>query len=439
MRAPHASRWETIVPCLIRIAALSITPARALKSLLEESLRRSQEHLDHAMNDSSLYVSMPRGTNFGWGVCGQYLTLELSRLSRVKYLCDEFQLADIGDRDRYEHLSDLWISTEALDKCNGDPDKYCLDHPIIQSIEGKSLRPLYLRAKSPRTIGYTFFETCFLTYDDVAWANAYYDIIVAGSTWCKNILTEHGIENAETIIQGVDASLFHAAIGDKDHFEDKFVVFSGGKMELRKGHDLVIRAFKALQDRHDDVLLINAWFNMWNASLQTMQISPYIKFDMPAGDYTRAVNQLMCVNGIDPRRVLTLPPMPQAQMVDVYKNTDCGLFPNRCEGGTNLVLMEYMACGKPAIASLSSGHKDVITEENCIPIHSMKDLAIRNSSGAILERWDDPDIEEVIEKLEWAYQNRDQIKTIGNKAAASMGDVTWERAAKRFMDLIIVG
>ena len=42
-------------------------------------------------------------------------------------------------------------------------------------------------------------------------------------------------------------------------------------------------------------------------------------------------------------------------MPQVYQNTDVGIFPSRCEAGTNLVMMEYMACGKPAIATVGTG------------------------------------------------------------------------------------
>ena len=41
------------------------------------------------------------------------------------------------------------------------------------------------------------------------------------------------------------------------------MVFSGGKFELRKGQDVVIRAYRVLEDRHPDVMLVNAWFNPW--------------------------------------------------------------------------------------------------------------------------------------------------------------------------------
>lgn len=76
------------------------------------------------------------------------------------------------------------------------------------------------------------------------------------------------------------------------------------------------------------------------------------------------------INGLNPDKVITLPKKPSFQMPYIYKNTDIGLFPNRCEGGTNLMLMEYMACGKPVIASAQTGHADIIRHNNAFPIET---------------------------------------------------------------------
>ncbi|MBW1723620.1 MAG: hypothetical protein JRJ78_16420, partial [Deltaproteobacteria bacterium] len=154
-----------------------------------------------------------------------------------------------------------------LPACRDLPETRCLDNPVLQAIEGKTLRPLYMKVKAPRVIGYTFFETPFLDPDQVAWANDYYDVVAAGSTWCREVLENQGVRNTATVIQGVDPALFRHESRVRTDPGDKFVVFSGGKLELRKGQDLVIRAFKVLQDRHEDVLLVNSWFNLWDASL----------------------------------------------------------------------------------------------------------------------------------------------------------------------------
>ena len=389
------------------------------------------------MDKLPLYVSLPRGENFGWGVCGIHLTLSLAQLADVQYITETFTLEDIGDRKKYERLSKLWTSQMGKQGEGPWPEEILVDAAILQAMEGKSLKPLYVRARAPKVVGYTFFESTFLKTDHVSWAKEYYDCIVAGSTWCRDVLTEHGIQNTDVVIQGVDTDLFQPAVGERDTLKDHFVVFSGGKLELRKGQDLAIRAFKILQDRHEDVVLLNAWYNAWDESTMTMRFSPYIRFDMPPGDYVKAITALLYTNGIDPRRVITLTPFPHGQMAGIYHNTDCGLFPNRCEGGTNLVLMEYMACGKPAIASFSSGHRDILTDANAIPIRSLKSFTVTNENGQCLERWDDPDLEEIVEKLEWAYQNRDALREIGRRAAADMAQNTWHRAAEAFLKLIL--
>ena len=70
------------------------------------------------------------------------------------------------------------------------------------------------------------------------------------------------------------AAVFSVAGGKwrarREYFKDRFVIFSGGKFELRKGQDIVIRAVKIMQDRHHDVVLVNSWFNAWQQSIDTM-------------------------------------------------------------------------------------------------------------------------------------------------------------------------
>ena len=44
----------------------------------------------------------------------------------------------------------------------------------------------------------------------------------------------------------------------------------------------------------------------------------------------------------------------------LLKQADLAVFPNRCEGGTNLVAMEAIACGVPTVLSANSGHLDLL-------------------------------------------------------------------------------
>ena len=75
---------------------------------------------------------------------------------------------------------------------------------------------------------------------------------------------------------------------------------------------------------------------------------------------------MLAKNGIDVSRLITLLQKHNITMFRIYENSDDELFPNRCEGVTNLVLMEYMSSGKPVIVSYSSDHCDVAADHNAI-------------------------------------------------------------------------
>lgn len=385
---------------------------------------------------SLIWNIMPLGSSHGWGICGKYLTLELKHLIPVRFLTESLEPERQNNMIHHQALSEVYVPLEQVRSLKNEKGTYCLDQPVLQTIAGSNLKPWWIEVSAPRIVGYTFFERTQLSRKDVENALQYFDWIVAGSTWCEHVLKTNGIERSSTIIQGVDPELFHPGYGLKRDYQDRFVIFSGGKIEFRKGQDLVIRAFKVLQDKYDDVLLVNAWYNMWDESIMTMRFSPYIKFDMPKGDYFKAINHLLEVNGIDPRKVVTLPPTPHGHMAALYRDTDCGLFPNRCEGGTNLVLMEYMACAKPVIASFCTGHTDILTTGNSIPIQTMRRLDLRDPDGHLMEQYADPDLDEIIAHLEWAYHHREDLKAIGVQAGKSMQHLTWQKAAKTFLDLL---
>ena len=112
----------------------------------------------------------------------------------------------------------------------------------------------------------------------------------------------------------------------------------------------------------------------------------------------------------------------------LYHATDLGLFPNRIEGGNNMVLMEYLACGKPALAAYNSGHMDVVRRQNAVLIECHRPME-RRSGKEVTGIWNDPSLEETIEKLEWCYQNFNALKPLGEQAALDMREFSWQRLA----------
>jgi glycosyltransferase involved in cell wall biosynthesis len=382
-----------------------------------------------------IYTVLPTGSFHGWGVCGKYIVKELSRLVEVRLLTEALEFQNIQDEFDFRLLKSVMLADdEARDIRNGTIQH--VPHPLLQNIVDKTLRPAIPGLYGTRTVGYTFFEENILAPEFIENGRRCYDLVVAGSRWCEEVLRQHGLTNVSTIIQGVDPTIFNATHAQKEYMQDKFVIFSGGKFELRKGQDLVLKAFKVLRDRHPDVVLINSWYNHWAASMQTMCASPHIRFTPQNGEYHALIQRTLVDNGIDPAGVITLPPYPNIMMTRIYRNTDVGLFPNRCEGGTNLVMMEYMACGKPVVASYNTGHKDVLTQANSIMLEDMRQLNI-SANGQTIAVWEEPLFDEVVERLEWAYHHRDDLRRIGGRAAQDMAALTWSRTARQFLEALL--
>ena len=50
--------------------------------------------------------------------------------------------------------------------------------------------------------------------------------------------------------------------------------------------------------------------------------------------------------------------------------------------------------------------------------------------------WPEPDLDDTVEKLEWAYQNRDALGALGRQAGKDLAGLTWTESARRFLSLM---
>lgn len=382
-----------------------------------------------------IYTVLPVGNTHGWGVCGKYLVRELAKKEPVRLVNGHLRPESFESLLDYKFFQGITIQPVELDELLRK-EEGVIEATVLQAINNQDNLPLLPKLRGRRNIGYTFFEDNVLNRAQIQNAEKYYDVVVTGSTWCEEMLRFYGLKRVKTVIQGIDPMIFNPLHKDKEYFFDRFVVFSGGKFELRKGQDIVIKAYKVLQDRYDDVLLVTSWFNQWPQSIHTMSGSPYLQFQLTSNDFYENINRVLLENRIDLQRVIHLPLYPNVTMAAVYKNTDLGFFPNRCEGGTNLVMMEYMACGKPVLASYSSGHKDVINEKNAVLIKKMGTLEV-SVNGVRTAVWDDPSLEEAVEKLDWAYHHREELTVLGKRAGEDLSRMTWEEMGQRFYEVIL--
>ena len=350
-------------------------------------------------------MGLVSGENYGWGVCSKYLIESMSELRPVHLLNDQ----------------------------DGSSFDAHLQAPLFQALTSVQFEPMFKIARGAKNFGYTFFEND-LTARSIENAKQY-DLVLAGSTWCRDRMLEKGIKNCDVLIQGIDQNKFYPIENGKSH--DRFVIFSGGKFELRKGQDLVLRAIKILQEKYADIYLLNCWYNLWPESARQMTSSPYIKFRYKEDEPWADTMTRICVdNDIDPSRILTMEIVPHHQLRSLFAQTDIGVFPNRCEGGTNLVLMEYMACAKPVIAAYATGHMDIVSENNALLLRQLKGIEIRDDHGTPIGHWKDPSLDELVAQLEYAYHHREVLDGIGRQAGRDLQHATWRHCAERLSMII---
>lgn len=329
-------------------------------------------------------VSMPRGRAHGWGIAGEYLSREIAALPPVEGV-------------------------------------------TLHCMRGNDFQPFEPEAWDRINIGYCFFEDAITVQAHTREAGRRWDMIVAGSRWCEYQLRIGGVRNCTTILQGVDQDVFYPGL--KSSNKDAFVVFSGGKFEIRKGQDLVIAAMQPFMERHTDVILACAWHNQWPFSMATMGLSSHINYRHREGDCQQILAETLAANGIPLDRVLLYPAMDNALMRQIYLTTDIGLFPNRCEGGNNMVMCEYMACGRAVIASQMTGHADIITTENALPLTRCLPHYYKHSAEGV---WFEANVDEMVELLEHAYHNRRELRIKGLRGVTDMAALSWREAARRF-------
>jgi len=350
-----------------------------------------------------LVLVLPKGENYGWGVCSSYLRKELGNKTNVFSL----EYDDWGE--------------------NGN--KY-IPGLVFTSIGAESLDLIY-PVKGKINVGYTFFERDLSTE---AVNNAcFFDLVLAGSSWAVQQLKKQGIQNCDVLVQGIDETLFYP-VENKQH--EGFFIFSGGKFELRKSQDLILKAVSYLQKKYDDIILVNAWVNYWPQSMFTMSYSPHIKYEYSEGDWSSIMSHIYEINGLDVEKIITCEIVPHDELRDLFSKTDIGIFPNRSEGGTNLVLMEYMACAKPVIATYCTGHKDVITDKNSLLLENNSIKEYRDENNVHYATWDEPDLNELIEKIEYAYHNRIEIKNLGKQAGVDLAKFTWSHMADNLLSTL---
>jgi glycosyltransferase involved in cell wall biosynthesis len=289
------------------------------------------------------------------------------------------------------------------------------------------------RIKARSSLAAVFFEDSELDAEACARAGQF-QLIITGSSWNAKVLRAAGIGHVTCVLQGIDPTLFHPAPAS-GLFGDRFLVFSGGKLEPRKGQDLVLEAFKTFAVRHSEAILVTAWHSPWpklaSAVGRDRGFHPVQHDEKGRVEVVRwAVD-----NGLKESQILDLGQLPNMVLPIVLREVNAALFMNRAEGGTNLVAMECMACGVPTILSANTGHLDLLRDGAAIPLkHQGLPKPPEGTRG--IEGWGESDVEEAVEALEAIYSDRARAAETGRCGAKLLAGTSWGRQTSLLKEAI---
>ncbi|MDA1190248.1 MAG: glycosyltransferase family 4 protein [Candidatus Poribacteria bacterium] len=371
----------------------------------------------------------------GWGVYGTNLALQLRRTGRYEPVpLMEPTLAGLLNPLHAHLLKTPLLAYQSfrqlLDRA-GDRTLTC-PFPVLHAMGNQlSTTSVSNQVRGSRNVGVVFFENTDIPTANLAAASRY-DAIVAGSTWNAELLRQRGLKNVRTAFQGIEPTLFHPA-PRSNLFSDRFVVFSGGKLEHRKGQDIVIAAFREFHKRHPDALLLTAWYHYNHHTMVGFETAGHVE-GLPENSIERGIliGEWLERNGLPPDSFFDVGAISNYAVPQVVREADVALFTNRCEGGTNLVAMECLACGIPTILSANTGHLDLIRDDNCYALTGQGRVVPSNPTDGV-DGWGESSVEEVVESLERVYVDREDARRCGENAAVFMRDWSWEKQIERLL------
>lgn len=244
----------------------------------------------------------------------------------------DVSLSVIGNQPQVTNQKDADIVSKAAKRL------FFHDAPCIKIWHQNDLSMFVGRGEH---VGFPIFELD--TFTDIERHHLQYcNRLFVCSKWAKNVCVANGVQSPDDISViplGVDTSIFQPAEPVK---KDKIIFFNCGKWEVRKGHDILIHAFKKVAEKHDNIELWMMCENPFNSPKENAMWHELYKH---------------------PKVKLIRRAETQQEVYNIMSQVDCGIFPSRGEGW-NLELLEMMAAGKHIIATDYSAHTQFCTKQN---------------------------------------------------------------------------
>jgi phosphatidyl-myo-inositol dimannoside synthase len=209
--------------------------------------------------------------------------------------------------------------------------------------------------------------------------------------------------DTQCLVPAARSPVVRAALG----WGDRPVVLTVGRLQRRKGHDVMIRALSSILGAAPDVLYAIAGDGEERATLGT----------------------LVAREGLE-GHVQFLGRLDDDQLMRCYQQCDLFVLPNRQDGrdieGFGIVLLEAQACGRPVVAGASGGTAETMRVPETgriVPCETsdrlaqvvrelLSDRAQLDSMGLAARRW-------VVERFDWERISPQAEHLFANVAAAA--------------------
>jgi GT2 family glycosyltransferase/glycosyltransferase involved in cell wall biosynthesis len=243
------------------------------------------------------------------------------------------------------------------------------------------------------------------------------------STFCRDVLLQVGVAER-------DCHLFHPGysreidrVRPPSRRSDAYRFLT-----VANSHDL---------ERYGTKLLIEAY---WQAFAEADPVVLVVKdYGAVSGDAT--LRNLLHKTSGRARIELVTEFTTKEKLIELYKSCDAFVSAHRGEGYA-MKLLDALACGLPAIATLFGGPSDYCTPSNCFPVeHTLAEMGdcLDTRSLRITNQplWGEPDASSLIEQLRAVYRDPDKARAVGQRAKEEVtGRFTWDAAARSLVATI---
>jgi glycosyltransferase involved in cell wall biosynthesis len=328
------------------------------------------------------------------------------------------------------------LEAAILNSCYQENKK--INFPVLHGInEAFTIPQQFQKFSGKKNIAKLTFENTQFPKDIKKKATKF-DFIFTPSKWNHQLMLNQGINNT-LIYEGVDPHIYHPA-PKLGYLNNRFVIFSGGKIEFRKGQDLVIAAFKKFHQKHPEALLIVAWNTHFPQFIFDMTREGHIQKQPEINRNGQvSIHKWLVANDLAPFSFIALDYQRDQYIAEIIREADVALLPSRSEAGTNLFAKECAACATPLILSANTGHLeliDLIGVKNCYPLKAQKPVRPMGFWTGT-DGWGESSPDEIVEKLEEVYQNRKKAAQKGLRASANLlKNRTWAKQTDLFLKKI---